>query len=75
MEELRALLAAAGLRVTHEETFRFHLQGIRRPLFLPLVSALDRRLPAHRYGDILAVVAERPSPAPNNSVGSSGADG
>jgi 2-polyprenyl-3-methyl-5-hydroxy-6-metoxy-1,4-benzoquinol methylase len=75
MEELRAQLEGVGLQVTHEETFRFHLQGIRRPLFLPLVSALDRRLPAHRFGDILAVVATKTSPAPNNSVGSSDAHG
>lgn len=74
-DELRTLLEDAGLRVRHLETFRFHLQGIRRPLFLPLVSALDRRLPAHRFGDILAVVAEKPSPGAHTSVGSSPSDG
>jgi SAM-dependent methyltransferase len=60
-DELRALLEDAGLRVRELESFRFHLQGIRYPLFLPLVSALDRRLPRHRFGDILAVVAEKPA--------------
>ncbi|MDX6515298.1 MAG: hypothetical protein QOH73_964 [Gaiellaceae bacterium] len=59
--ELATLLADAGLRVRTLESFRFHLQGIRRPLFLGLVSALDRRLPRHRFGDILAVVAEKPA--------------
>jgi hypothetical protein len=60
-EELSRLLEDAGLRVLELESFRVHLQGIRKPLFLRSLSALDRRLPRHRHGDILAVVAEKPA--------------
>jgi hypothetical protein len=60
-EELQALLEEAGLRVVELESFRIHLQGPRNPLLLRPLSALDRRLPRHRFGDILAVVAEKPA--------------
>jgi 2-polyprenyl-3-methyl-5-hydroxy-6-metoxy-1,4-benzoquinol methylase len=59
--ELAALLEQAGLRVRELESFRFHLSGVRRPLLLRLTAALDRRLPRHPFGDILAVVAEKPA--------------
>jgi ubiquinone/menaquinone biosynthesis C-methylase UbiE len=58
---LRALVEAAGLRVEHAETFRFHLMW---PLDLPplvrALNALDARLPPHGVGDILVVVARKP---------------
>ena len=56
-----ALVRQTGLEVERTETFRFSL---RRPLdWKPAVRALnrlDRRLPPHRLGDIVAVIARKP---------------
>jgi ubiquinone/menaquinone biosynthesis C-methylase UbiE len=58
---LRALVEAAGLRVDHVETFRFHLMWpLDRPPLVRALNALDARLPAHGVGDILVVVARKP---------------
>jgi SAM-dependent methyltransferase len=60
--ELVRLAQDAGLAVERMETFRFSL---RRPLdWKPAVralNALDRRLPPHRLGDIVAMVVRKPS--------------
>lgn len=60
-EEVARLARDAGLEVERTETFRFSL---RRPLdWKPAVRALnglERRLPRHGLGDIVAVVARRP---------------
>jgi ubiquinone/menaquinone biosynthesis C-methylase UbiE len=55
------LLEHAGLRVELLETFRFQLQWPlgRSPLQRAL-NALDRRLPPHGVGDIVAAVARKP---------------
>jgi 2-polyprenyl-3-methyl-5-hydroxy-6-metoxy-1,4-benzoquinol methylase len=60
-ESLRSLLEAAGLRVDHLETFRFHLMW---PLDLApatrFLNVVDERLPSHGVGDILAAIARKP---------------
>jgi SAM-dependent methyltransferase len=60
--EFCALVEETGLEVEHAETFRFSL---RRPLDARwaqrALNRLEKRLPPHRLGDIVAVVARRPS--------------
>jgi len=60
-KSLRARVSAAGLRVEHSETFRFHLMWpVALPPLVRLLNALDAHLPSHRVGDILVVVARKP---------------
>ena len=54
--ELRVLVEGAGLRTTHQETFRF-IAPVRAPQ--RLLNALDEHLPEHGVGDILALVARK----------------
>lgn len=64
-DELAAEVRAAGLAVERVETFRFHLRPpLDRPRVRRALAALDRRLPAHGYGDILVVVATQPAVRP-----------
>ena len=62
LPELEQHVAAAGLTVAHSETFRF---ALAKPLFHPSVqrvlNRLDKALPAHGFGDLLAVVARKPT--------------
>jgi SAM-dependent methyltransferase len=61
VEEVEALVTGAGLRIEQLTTFRFalpapfHLGRVAR-----IVNRLEARLPPHRIGDIVAVVARRP---------------
>ena len=59
-EEVARLARDAGLEVERTETFRFSL---RRPLDwkpgVRILNGLERRLPRHGVGDIVAVVACR----------------
>ncbi len=61
-DEVTRLVRGAGLEVELNETFRFSL---RRPLDWPpavrVLNSLERRLPPHGVGDIVAVVARRPT--------------
>jgi hypothetical protein len=59
--ELARLVEDAGLRVLQLESFRFHISGLREAILLRPATALDRLLPRHPYGDILALVAEKPA--------------
>ncbi len=62
LDEFVGFVQQTGLRVEHAETFRFHLRWPldRRPLQRGL-NQLERRLPPHRLGDIVAVVARKPA--------------
>ena len=60
---VQALVEATGLRSERVETFRFHLDKPLEEAHVSLVrrslDALDRALPRHRLGDIVAVLARR----------------
>ena len=62
VEELAGLVRGAGLEVERTETFRFTLQP---PLdwapAVRLLNRLDRRLAPHGLGDLVAVIARKPS--------------
>jgi SAM-dependent methyltransferase len=61
LREVRALCAGAGLEVEHLETFRFSLRyPLDRRAAVQALNALERRLPATRLGDIVAVILRRP---------------
>lgn len=58
----RTLVEDARLVVEHEETFRFSLQSpLDVGLAQRLLNGIDRLLPAHGLGDIVAIVARRPT--------------
>lgn len=60
--ELEHKIAAAGLTVVHAETFRFALaRPLGRPSVQRALNRLDKALPAHGFGDLLAVVARKPT--------------
>lgn len=60
-EAFRDLVAGSGLAVERLETFRFHLDPpLDRPRAQRLLNAVDEALPAHRLGDIVAIVARKP---------------
>jgi SAM-dependent methyltransferase len=60
LSELETLVRAAGLTVEHAETFRFALaKPLGRPSVQRGLNRLDKALPAHGFGDLLAVVARR----------------
>jgi SAM-dependent methyltransferase len=73
--ELRAIVSGARLDVTHVETFRFHLRWpLDRPPARRALNAIDRRLPPHGLGDIIAIVATKPvDPPPSRTPDRSGA--
>lgn len=62
--EIVDLTEAAGLRPERVETFRFHLDKPLDEAHLPFVQraldGLDRALPRHGFGDIVAVLARKP---------------
>lgn len=68
-DEFAALVAETGLVVEHAETLRFSL---RRPLDVrPAQRALNRLekvLPPHGLGDVVAVVARKPGPGQSSPV-------
>jgi SAM-dependent methyltransferase len=61
------LVDAAGLTIERVETFRFHLDppldSRAKPGLQRALNRLDRALPRHRFGDIVAIVASRPHAA------------
>jgi hypothetical protein len=58
VHDLRARVEAAGLSVQLTETFRF---AAPRGLGQGLLNRLDALLPQHGFGDILALVVEKPA--------------
>jgi ubiquinone/menaquinone biosynthesis C-methylase UbiE len=64
VSEVVGLVQASGLEVERATTFRFHLRPpldhTRVPALQRALNRLDKALPAHRVGDIVAVVARRP---------------
>lgn len=61
VEELVALVGSAGLVPEQVATFRFSLDWpLGRPALLRLLNRIEKALPPHRLGDILAVVARKP---------------
>jgi SAM-dependent methyltransferase len=54
--DIEARLRAAGLDIVNTDTFRF---SAPRGFGQGLLDRLDARLPRHRFGDIIAVVASR----------------
>jgi ubiquinone/menaquinone biosynthesis C-methylase UbiE len=60
-EEVGALLRSAGLEVVSTETFRFSIaRPIGGPHVLRALNRIEKALPRHGVGDIIAVVARRP---------------
>lgn len=55
------LVRSAGLHVASVETFRFSVAPpLGRPSLQRLLNRVDKALPAHGLGDIIAVVARKP---------------
>ena len=65
VREFQRRITAAELTLERVETFRFHLDppfdGASRPSLQRSLNRIDKALPRHRFGDIVAVVARRPS--------------
>jgi SAM-dependent methyltransferase len=60
VDQVRALVTGAGLAIDHLETFRFHLDPpLDRPPSRRFLNRLDRALPPHDWGELIAVVARR----------------
>jgi ubiquinone/menaquinone biosynthesis C-methylase UbiE len=60
VEQFRALVVNAGLRVELVETFRFQLMWpLGRSPLQRLLNRVDERLPAHEVGDIVVAVARK----------------
>jgi ubiquinone/menaquinone biosynthesis C-methylase UbiE len=59
-EEVMSAVESSGLAIVHEETFRFHLDGVSAAPVQRLLNAIDDVSPVHGWGDILAVVARKP---------------
>lgn len=60
--EVEALVQTAGLRVEHAETFRFTLaMPLGRPSVQRALNRIEKALPPHGFGDLLAVVARKPT--------------
>jgi SAM-dependent methyltransferase len=61
-EQLAALVASAGLEVVSAETFRFSIaRPIGGPRVLRALNRVEKSLPRHGLGDIIAVVARKPA--------------
>ena len=60
-EQLAALVGSVGLEVVSTETFRFSIaRPIGGPRVLQALNRIEKLLPPHGVGDIIAVVARRP---------------
>ena len=60
LAEVASLVRTAGLAVEHQETFRFTLaKPLGRPSVQRVLNRIEKALPAHGFGDIVAVVARR----------------
>jgi len=61
-DELTNLVRGAGLAIEHVETFRFTVaKPVGRPPLQRVLNRIDKALPAHQYGDLVAVVARKPT--------------
>jgi len=61
VEDLVALLGASSLLVEHLETFRFHFDPpLDRHATRKTLNRIDRALPDHSWGDLIAVIARKP---------------
>jgi SAM-dependent methyltransferase len=61
-DEVTSLVRTAGLTVEHLETFRFTLaKPLGRPALQRVLNRIDKALPAHGFGDLVAVVARKPT--------------
>jgi SAM-dependent methyltransferase len=61
LDEIGRMVEATGLVVEHRETFAFHVDGLSRPWVTRALVAADRALSPHSLGDIVALVARKPS--------------
>ena len=62
LDEFASLVEAAGLEVVHRGTFRFSLQHpLDPPWAVRALNRLEKALPPTRLGDIVLVVARKPS--------------
>lgn len=60
LEEVVRLVEEAGLDVVHRETFRFHLASpVARDAVLRALNRVEKSLPRHGVGDLIAVVARK----------------
>ena len=57
--EVTSAVEQAGLTVEHVETFKFHIDGLDVAVVKRPLNLIDRALPAHMVGDIVAVVARK----------------
>jgi len=63
-DEVVSAMHECGLAVEHVETFRIHIDGVHAPSIQRRLNAIEKAVPAHGWGDILAVVAHKPGDAP-----------
>lgn len=61
LDEIARMIEEAGLILEHRETFAFHVDGLNHPRVSGLLARVDRALSPHSLGDIVAVVAAKPS--------------
>ena len=60
--EFEALVDAASLERERRATFRIHLRApLNRGVVQALLDRVDRVLPPHRFGDVVAIVARKPA--------------
>ena len=60
LDDVRNLAREAGLDVEHAETFRFTIaKPLDRPSVQRTLNRVDKALPAHGFGDLVAVVARK----------------
>lgn len=59
LDEVTKMIERAGLIVEHRETFGFHVDGLNQPRVARLLARIDRALPSHSVGDIVAIVAAK----------------
>jgi SAM-dependent methyltransferase len=61
LDDFCSLVESVGLEVEHAETFRFSLRyPLDRRFAQRALNRLEKRLPPHRLGDVVAVVARKP---------------
>ena len=62
-DEMVSAVHSCGVDIEHVETFRFHIDGLSAAPVQRLLNAVENVSPPHGWGDILAVVARKPSVA------------
>ena len=58
--EVREYVTQTGLSIEHEETFKFHIDNLDVAVVKRILNLIDRVVPPHGRGDIVAVVARKP---------------